>query len=128
MKKLKISFSSIIFLVLLFIVIQSASADEYFDTYNGKISWEEERMRLDNFSIYLKQNPEYIGYIAFFVGDKDKNKTVKKRIDRAKRYLIEFRKIPQNQVVTIYAGKDKETKIILQPVSKNNPPPKFGGD
>lgn len=126
MRKVIFKFGVAIFVCVLANNILLVRADGFFDSYYGEISWEEEQFHLDNFSIYLKQNPNSIGYIAFFVGKKENLKTVKKRIERARKYLIEFRNIPQNQIVIVNAGRDKKTKIILHPVSKDSPPPYFG--
>ena len=110
-------------LVCVCFLFQSIYADEYFLTYYGDISWEEERANLDNLGIYLTNNLDSIGYIRFFVGKEDKLEDVKCRMKRAKNHLVNSWKISENRIVIINAGKYKKTKIILQPVIKNRPPP-----
>ena len=42
-------------------------ATSWFDSY-GDISWDEELLHLDNLAIYLHQNRNMIGYLAFYPG------------------------------------------------------------
>lgn len=99
-------------------------ADQWFDSY-GKLPWAEERLRLDNFAMFLRQNRDTIGYIAFYVGDCDSESDINTRVQRAKDYLVRDRKIDKVRIVVIHAGERKETKIVLHPVLKTLPPPSF---
>jgi hypothetical protein len=103
---------------------KSVKVDQWFDYY-GDITWQEEKAHLINFALYLRQNPDEVGYIAFHIGKKDKSKEVKSRIKKAKKYLISELKIKENRIITVDAGRAEETIIILQPVSKNMSPPDF---
>lgn len=103
---------------------ETITIDGWFDSY-GLIPWEEERLHLDNFAIYLERNSDSNGYIAFYVGEKDEAKEIEKRTARATNYLICERKIAKNRIIVVNAGKRQETKIVLQPVSKDKPTPDF---
>lgn len=96
----------------------SVAADGHFDSYL-KLPWKYEMARLDNFAIYLRQNPERVGYIVFLVGEKDSYKKVKARINRSVKYLIEYHKYDKNKLTVIYAGKLENTMTILQPDDKD---------
>lgn len=112
-------------LFCIFGVSKNIYATEYFDTYYGSISWEEERLRLDSLATYLTVHSDSISYIAFFVGEKDKLKNVEIRMKRAKKYLVNKRKISESRIIIVNAGKDDITRIILQPQKKNAPPMTF---
>lgn len=99
-------------------------ADGWFDDY-GSIPWEQERLHLDNFAIYLAKNADMNGYLIFYVGSKEKGAKVEKRISRARKYLVRERKVSQNRIFIINAGKRDEGKTILQPIKKGIPPPNF---
>lgn len=125
MKSFKVScLFLLIIVVLAFPKLSVVTADKWFDSY-GNISWQEEQARLGNFAIFLERNPDMIGYIAFYIGDKDSSKKVKQRIKRGKKFLLSKFKVEESRIAIINAGKKEETEIILQPVSKNVPPPKF---
>ncbi len=107
-----------------FTITSSAKAQEPFDRYHTFKPWKDEIFDLDNFAIFLRKNPETIGYIAFYVGDKDSCSQVKARIDKSKKYLIEHRKIDKRRIVVIYAGRlTNFSTTILQPIIKDLPPP-----
>jgi hypothetical protein len=102
-----------------------AHADQWFDSY-GKVPWAEEKLHLDNFAMHLKDNPDMIGYVAFYVGKNDKEANTQKRVVRAKNYLLHGRtKIDKERIIVVNAGKREETRTVLQPVLKANPPPSF---
>ena len=102
-----------------------SQVQEPFETYSHEISWKREKFYLDDFSIHLKQFPDTIGYIGFFVGDGDTLQKVRKRIDRAKRYLITKRKIDEQRIVVVYAGKLDNSRTAFYLIKKNSPPPDF---
>lgn len=104
---------------------QVARADQWFDSY-GKLPWAEEKLHLDNFAMHLKHNPDMTGYVAFYVGKNDNEADIQKRVDRAKKYLSHGRtKIDKERIIVVNAGKREETRTVLQPVLKANPPPNF---
>lgn len=118
---------TIIFFLLLLTVSSpnTVLADEYFDRYETNLSWNEQKALLGNFAIHLQKNPEYIGYIAFYVGEKDSLKKIQSLINKSVKFLTESMKIKKSRIVLINAGKREDSEIILQPVSKNYPPPRF---
>jgi hypothetical protein len=102
---------------------ESAKADQYFASY-GAISWEDEKTYLDSFAVALSQNPETVGYIGFYLSEKDSYKKIKARIDQAKLYLINYRRIEKKRIVIVYLGKGRNnTMTILQPIDKDSPVP-----
>jgi hypothetical protein len=128
MKKSILKFSKRSLIVLAFLLtldaMASKSVDEWFDSY-GKLPWEEERLHLDNFAIYLKRNPEMVGYLAYYVGDDSSEAEMEARIGRAKEYLICEFKIDKKRIIVVKAEKREKTKVVLQPVSKEKRPPDF---
>ena len=119
------------YLLLLFLIVSFPNkifADRPFDTYFGNISWAEEKARLYNLAIELKHDPEEIGYITFRPGTKENKNKINFRIARMKKYLFSKFGFSRNRIVFIISDNPnqfKETFIILQPVSKNRPPPNF---
>lgn len=106
--------------------VMTARAEGYYDTWYGKISWKTETSRLDSFLVILHQNPGTIGYIAFQVGERDSYEKVKSRINRAVKYMVEYRKFDKNRLVVVYAGKRETTTTILDIKSRDLPTPIFG--
>jgi len=96
----------------------SASADQWFDSY-GKISWGEEKSRLDNFALYLKQNPDMNGYIGYWTGPSDRSARVRSSDVRARNYLVRDRRIERDRIIVVDVGRKDETQFVLQPVNKN---------
>jgi len=66
----------------------SAQSPEPFDTFRADIPWKDQMFHLDDFSIYLKRFPETIGYVLYYKGDKDTKEELRRRVERAKRYLV----------------------------------------
>ncbi len=88
-----------------------------FDDYAG-LPWNEEVGHLDNFAVSLTRNPEMVGYILYYVGEKDDSVEVWKRMDRSINYLIQRWKINKNSLILINRGKSEETRVMLQPVPR----------
>lgn len=102
------------------------AADEWFSSYDLKISWNDERARLFDFAMTLEEDSNFVGYMAFYTGKTDTPAKLKFRINRAKKYLISNLKIDKNRLVIVDAGKTlNESFIVLQPTLKNYPPPNF---
>ncbi len=100
------------------------NVDQWFDSYEN-LTWEDERQRLSSFAIFLKRKPETNGYIAFYVGKREKGEEVRSRIKRVKEFLVCKLEIKEDRIILVDAGEREENLTILQPVSKNNPPPNF---
>lgn len=69
-----------------------------FDDY-GLIRWKDEKARLDNFAIQLKNNADFIGYIFVNDGEDVCEGEAQARAIRAKRYIVEYRGVPWNRVI-----------------------------
>lgn len=65
-----------------------------FDEY-GTICWENEKARLDNFAIQLlNENPTTLGHLIVYDGQRACRGEAVGRAMRAKKYLVEYRKVP----------------------------------
>ena len=119
---------TIAMLTMIVVVSDTHSAalkvDQYFDSY-GELSWEEETFRLDNLARFLQLKRDFVGYIAFYTGKKDKSGRIKERVERAKDYLVCKRKIDEARIIIVDAGSKAETQTILHPVHKDAPTPDF---
>jgi hypothetical protein len=91
--------------------------DRLFDEY-GRIRWEDEQARLDNFAIQVTNEPDAIGYIFVYDGANMCAGEVEARAIRAKRYIVEHRGVPWNRVIWRKDGYRGEFRIVLQPVSR----------
>lgn len=91
-----------------------------FDSY-GAISWELEKVHLDNFAIALQRNPDLIGYIVVYAGRRACFDAAKDRALRAKQYVVKTRGIQESRVKWIDGGHREELTVILQPVPPDAP-------
>jgi len=91
-----------------------------FDSY-GAISWDLEKLRLDNFAIQLQHDSNSIGYIIVYAGRRACVGEAKDRALRAKKYLVETRRIQANRIKWIDGGYREELTTILQPVPPGAP-------
>jgi len=75
-----------------------------FDEY-GRICWEDEKARLDNFAIQLlNANPTTLGHIIVYDGQRACRGEAVARAMRAKKYLVEYRGVPADRVVWRWGG------------------------
>ena len=95
---------------------ESKAADRNFDEY-GLIRWGDEQARLDNFAIQLLNEPSAIGYIFVYDGNNVCAGEARARAIRARKYVVEYRKVPWNRVMWRYEGYAGEFMIALQPAS-----------
>jgi hypothetical protein len=91
--------------------------DRLFDQY-GLIRWADEQARLDNFAIQLLNNPDDIGYIFVYDGKDVCEGEAHARAIRARKYVVEHRKVSWNRVMWRYDGYAGEFSIVLQPASR----------
>ena len=98
----------------------SFEVDQWFDSY-GDLSWEDEKARLDNFAIALRQDPNLIGYILVYAGRRACVNEAKNRGLRAKKYLVETRGIQASRIKWIDGGYREELTVILQPAPPGAP-------
>jgi hypothetical protein len=109
-------------LILIF-AVTSALADVFWIDRYGNISWEEEKARLDNFAIQILQDPDYIGYIYVNAGREACKDEAQKRAVRAKKYLVDVRKVPLDRVVWKDIGYDDEAEVVFYLFNRNKPIP-----
>lgn len=83
-----------------------------FDEY-GALCWEEEKARLDNFAIQLLQDATTLGHIIVYDGERACRGEALARAVRAKKYLVERRRVDANQVVWRWGGYQREPKTTL---------------
>lgn len=74
-----------------------------FDEY-GDIKFEDEKARLDNFAIYLLNDPLAVGYIIMTAGQETYENEATERLNRARSYLVNVRKVDGIQLVTVDCG------------------------
>jgi len=81
------------------------------------ICWENEKARLDNFAIQLVQSGS-IGNIIVYDGRRACRGEAIARAIRAKKYLVEFRKVPDGQVMWRFGGYQEEMVVTLMDVPR----------
>ena len=91
-----------------------------FDTYGG-ISWELEKLHLDNFAIQLQHDSDSIGYIIVYAGRRACVGEAKDRALRAKKYVVETRGIQASRIKSIDGGYREDLTVILQPTPRGAP-------
>jgi hypothetical protein len=92
--------------------------DQPFDSY-GDIPWEEEKAHLDNFAVALRQDPELVGYIIVYAGRRARVGEARDRAQRAKKYVVETRGIPEGRIKGLDGGHREEFTVILQPAPRD---------
>jgi len=91
--------------------------DRAFDEY-GRIRWEDEMARLDNFAIQLQNlSEQFVGYILVFDEAGGCAGEGQARAVRAKRYMVEHRGVPWNRVIFRTEGyyPDFSTTLLIVP-------------
>ena len=91
--------------------------DRSFDEY-GRIRWDDEQARLDNFAIQLMNDPDAIGYIFVISERGGCPGEAAARAIRAKRYIVEHRGVPWNRVIWREDGYMDTFLTILQPAPR----------
>jgi hypothetical protein len=95
-----------------------------FDEYSN-IAFSDEKARLDNFALHLKDNPQFKGYIIVYAGPKTRAGETEARAKRAKDHLVKVRGIEETRIVTINGGcRDRlEVELYALPSSMSPPTP-----
>jgi hypothetical protein len=93
-----------------------------FDQY-GNLKFNYEKARLDNFAIQISSEPLSSGYILMSAAHITFENETAERLDRAKSYLVNVRKIDPNRVVTVDCGFAKELSIKLYIAPLGSTPP-----
>ncbi len=84
----------------------------WIDRYRN-ISWEDEKARLDNFSIHLLEDPNFVDYIIVNAGQRACRGEAQFRAVRAKNYMARVRGVPLNRVVWRDIGYREEPEVQL---------------
>lgn len=93
--------------------------DTHFDQY-GDLCWADEKIRLDNFAIALRQNPDWVGYIVVYAGRRSCAGEALYRAGRAKRWVMR-RGIEPRRIIVKDGGYSEEVTTILQPLPRSKP-------
>ena len=93
-----------------------------FDQYSN-ILFSDEKARLDNFAIYLKDEPQFKGYIIVYAGENTRSGEVQARAKRAKDYLVKVRGIKATRIITINGGSRDRLEVELYALPSSMSPP-----
>ena len=129
--------SSLIILLVIFVSASSSSMAQeatMFDQFEN-INCEDEKARLDNFTIQLQNQPEASGYIIYYGGPKygkpgqtrlPRRNEAAARAARLKSYLIETRGLVTTRVVMINGGfrETWQAELFVVPAGAKPPEPK----
>lgn len=96
--------------------------DSAFDQY-GTISWEDEKARLDNFAIQITNQEKSVGAILVLDRTGGCPGEAMARAIRAKRYLVEHRRVPWHRVFWRRDGysPDVMTTLLIVPKGASVP-------
>ncbi len=94
--------------------------DKWFDSY-GELSWENEKVHLDNFAIALKQDQDLVGIIVVYAGRRSCANEARDRAIRAKNYVAQTLGIEQNRIKWLDGGYRETLMVILQPMLSGAP-------
>ena len=83
-----------------------------FDEYSN-LSISDERVRLDNFRVYLRREPDTKGYIVVYKSRQMRSGEAKRRANRAKSYLVSERGFDAKRVVAMEGGQSEKPKVEL---------------
>lgn len=103
-----------LFLLLLAPFLATAVRESpLFDVYSTKISSKQERERLDNYAIQVKNSPESRALILVYAENENTAPATKARARRAVRYLVKTRGLNPARVVWRFEGACKSDEIHL---------------
>lgn len=88
--------------------ILSRKVDEYSD-----LKFSEERLRLEQFAAALHNEPGSQGYIIVYDATGTRKSSVRERGERATKYLIKERGIPQTRIVIVNGGRRDKRSVEL---------------
>lgn len=88
--------------------ILSRKVDEY-----QALKFSEERLRLDQFAWRLHNEPGSKGYIIIYDATDTRKISVRKRGERAKKYLIKERGFPETRIVVVNGGRRDKHSVEL---------------
>ena len=93
-----------------------------FDVY-GKIPFEDEKARLDNFAIELQNDPKAQGYLICYGGRVGRAGEARSRCKRAKSYIATVRGVDASRLVTVNGGYMESLAVWLWIVPSGAKPP-----
>lgn len=80
------------------------------DSYQN-LSFEDEKARLDNFALHLREQVGMLGYIVVYAGQRQSVSNARARAKRARNYLVTKHGIGVGRIVTKY-GERRETLTV----------------
>jgi hypothetical protein len=89
----------------------------------GKIPFDDEKARLDNFSIELLNDPQAQGYLVCYGGRVGRAGEAWARCKRAKNYMVAVRGIAPSRIVTVNGGYREDLSVWLWVVPAGAKPP-----
>lgn len=96
-----------------YVIIDIFPVDGY-----GNIRFSDEKARLDNFAIELRNSDGMSGYIACYGGRKGVRGEAARRCQRAKSYLVARRQIAPDRLVTVEGGYMEDLTVVLWILSR----------
>ncbi|HEX8119510.1 MAG TPA: hypothetical protein VF521_19700 [Pyrinomonadaceae bacterium] len=82
--------------------------DEY-----GDVPFDDEKARLDNFAIEVQNDPTAVGHLTCYGGRVERKGEAQRRCARAKNYLVNYRGISADRIVTVDGGYREELTVVL---------------
>lgn len=98
------------------------SPDEFWIDKYGSLRWEDEKARLDNLAIQLNRDPNLIGYITIWAGNRSCAGDAVAHAIKARRYLTEVRHVPWNRIAFRDLGYRDSFTVMLWLFPRDKPP------
>jgi hypothetical protein len=104
--------------------VPSPTSQRKIDEY-GNIRWSDEKARLDNFAIELKNTPDAVGYIICYGGRVGRAGEAQRRCRRAKDFVVGRYHIESSRVVATDGGfkEDLTVELWIEPLGVMPPIP-----
>jgi hypothetical protein len=93
-----------------------------FDEF-ARLPREDENARLDNFAIQVLSREDWVGYIIAYAGKRTYNQEAETSLARARKYLVEKRKLHPNKIMVIDGGHREEFQMDLYVLPLGMRPP-----
>jgi hypothetical protein len=104
------------------IIIESPQPGRLFDSY-GDLRFKDEKARLLNFAIELRNQPGSQGYVIAYARRDDSAGSANSRAERAKLYLVNEQGIDGGRIVMVDGGTRKERTVELYITPQGGVPP-----
>jgi hypothetical protein len=91
-----------------YVIIDYFPRDEY-----GDLRWSDEKARLDNFAIELRNNPAARGHVVCYGGRRGRRGEAERRCTRARDYLVTRRRFAPDRIVTVDGGYMERMTVVL---------------